>query len=179
MASYVPPALRTKVSPDTKRAKHVNIDVSSPTEFPDIGRHKTSQLSKQLASSASTVSTPKKTTSTLKNFADLAKAWADKDEDDRMRKEQEEQQKVIEEAKIRPVYFRYSKTQNVNMHNSYSSSSYKPYSSLADDVYTSEYEDSFEHDIHDRHNDRYDEYVTLPSNNTSANPLGISRDDFK
>jgi hypothetical protein len=144
------PAIHTQ---NIKSKNTVNIDTSSPTEFPTIGKPKTENTASQ-----NKWCSPKSTVS----FAQMAKAWSVKDDEDRLQKKQEEQQKLKEECQ-RPVYVRRQNTDNhthTHTHTSYVTYNYP--------IGTTE-----------THSDLDEEEAQQQPKSAVSNPLGIRREDFE
>lgn len=181
MSAYIPPNLRAKVAPfptadgnkmpniqvqSQMNRKNPHIDTSSLLEFPEIGKKPNS-----ITSTSHLTVKPKSvwgTKSPHDNFASKAKEWADKDENDRAQREEEEQKRIIDEAKRRPVYVRRNRNYDDDEYPTWNEKQHT--SSLADDVYTSyhtsSYTDDSANDIH------------TPTTHIS-NPLGIRREDYE
>ena len=180
MSTYVPPSMRSKVTPDAplnnlqptytttsslgvKPNKFVQIDTASTKEFPSLG------------TSSTNTTPPVKSTwgrqGTATSFADMAKAWANKDEEDRVKKEQDEERCKMEEARQQPLYVRRRRYNDGRV--THIDAVYNYPTSMAD-----EYEEE-RHVCTNAHNedDNYDDNNDITS--TTSNPLGIYQDDFK
>ena len=139
---YSPPTSTTKST--GKMVKQV--DTSSTIEFPALG-------------SSSTPKPQGTKTAAQQNFASLAKSWADKDEDDRKKKEQEEIQRNAERVQA----------QFVGTH-------IRLFKQTIDTSYTDGQVNS-NTNVYDYEYDGFEEEDEHP-NQPSSNPLGIKRDHF-